>query len=178
VIVISDTNILSSLAAAESLPLLFQLFSKAQICIPPAVEQELQVGLGRGQRYLTVVLQAVTAGQLSVLTLSAPESALAQSLPRSLNAGECEAIAMAKTREALLLSNDKRAIRYCQQSNIEVLDLATILNLLWTRQFISKKRVGALIERMEKVEGLTLNQVQRQRVFAPPTRRRQRRHKS
>jgi predicted nucleic acid-binding protein len=172
VIVISDTNILSSLAAAESLPLLFQLFSKAQICIPPAVEQELQVGLGRGQHYLTAILQAVTNGQLSVLILSAPEKALAQSLPRSLNVGECEAIAIAKTRGAPLLSNDKHAIRYCQQSNIEVLDLVTILNLLWTRQIISKKRVETLIERMAKVEGLVLNQVQRQRVFASRRRRR------
>jgi predicted nucleic acid-binding protein len=100
---------------------------------------------------------------------------LAQSLPRKLNIGECEAIAMAKTRGAPLLSNDKRAIRYCQQYNIEVLDLVTILNLLWTRQIISKKQVEVLIQSMEKVEGLTLNQVQRQRVFASPTRRHRRR---
>lgn len=177
-IVISDTNILSSLAAAQSLPLLFQLFSKAQICIPPAVEQELQIGLNRGQRYLTTVMQAVTDGQVSILTLSAPEKVLAQSLPRRLNAGECEAIAIARTREAPLLSNDKRAIRYCQQNKIEVLDLVTILNLLWTRQIISKKRIEVLIQSMETVEGLTLNQVQRQRVFASPTRRGRRRRRS
>lgn len=137
----------------------------------------MQAGLSKGQGYLTAVLQATTDGQLSVLTLSAPEKVLAQSLPRRLNAGECEAIAVAKTRGAPLLSNDKRAIRYCQQSKIEVLDLVTVLNLFWTRQIISKKRVEALIQSMEKVEGLTLTQVQRQRAFASPTRRR-RRHKS
>jgi predicted nucleic acid-binding protein len=92
------------------------------------------------------------------LTLSAQEKVLVQSLSRRPNAGECEAIAIAKTRGAPLLSNDKRAIRYCQQSKIEVLDLVTILNLLWTRQIISKKGGEALVESMEKGEGLTLTQ--------------------
>ncbi|HMR67821.1 MAG TPA: hypothetical protein PKE64_27740 [Anaerolineae bacterium] len=166
-IVVSDTNILSSLAAGECFPLLYQLFPGARIGIPPAVEQELQLGLDRGQRYLTAVLQAVSDGQLAVLPLSAAEQVLAQSLPRKLNAGECEAIAIGKNRGAPLLSNDQQAIRYCRQNKIEALDLATILNLLWTRQIISIKQVEGLIHRMERVEGLTLNQVQQQRVFAP-----------
>ncbi len=170
-IVISDTNILSSLAAAEALPLLFQLFPKTQILIPPAVEQELQAGLQRKQSHLDSVFQALTAGHLSVRSLSAKESALAQNLPRKLNTGECEAIALAQSRQSPLLSNDKRAIRYCQQNEIEALDLATLLNLLWVRQIISKKEVEVMIRKMEKIEGLTLNPEQRQRVFASRRRR-------
>jgi predicted nucleic acid-binding protein len=172
VIVISDTNILSSLAAAETVALLFQLFPKAQILIPPAVEQELQAGLQRKQAHLASVFQALTAGHLSVQPLSAKESALAQSLPRKLNTGECEAIALAQSRQAPLLSNDKRAIRYCQQNGIEALDLATLLNLLWVRRIVSKKEVEAMLQKMAVTEGLTLNQTQRQRVFAPRRRRR------
>ena len=59
--IISDTNILSSLAVAEAFDLLFQLFSYTQIYIPPAVHRELQAGLDRNQTHLEPVLQAVDA---------------------------------------------------------------------------------------------------------------------
>jgi predicted nucleic acid-binding protein len=55
VIIISDTNILSSLASADASSLLLQLFSRADICIPPAVHQELKVGLSRKQLHLEAV---------------------------------------------------------------------------------------------------------------------------
>ncbi len=39
-IVISDTNILSSFAAGNALPLLFRLFSQTDFTIPPAILEE------------------------------------------------------------------------------------------------------------------------------------------
>ncbi len=127
----------------------------------------------REQSHLTAVFRALTTDHLSVQPLSAKESALAQNLPRKLNSGECEAIALAQSRQAPLLSNDKRAIRYCQQYGIEALDLATLLNLLWVKQITTKKEVEIMILKMEKTEGLRLNPAQQQRVFTP----RQRRHR-
>lgn len=44
-LIISDTNILSSLAAGDALPFLFELFPKTSICIPVAVQEELQLGM-------------------------------------------------------------------------------------------------------------------------------------
>ncbi len=174
--IISDTNILSSLAVAEAFDLLFQLFSYTQIYIPPAVYRELQAGLDRNQTHLEAVLQAVDAGGLQILELSAQEQDLARNLPRKLKAGECEAIALAKNRPAYLLSNDKRAVRYCNENGIKTLDLATVLNLLWTRRVISKNEVRGLIEKMIQRENLQFTPSQRARVFAPH--RRHRRHKS
>ncbi len=54
-LIISDTNILSSLAAGESLALFFRLFSKTTIYIPVAVQRELQIGLDKGKPYLKQV---------------------------------------------------------------------------------------------------------------------------
>jgi predicted nucleic acid-binding protein len=93
VLIISDTNILSSLAAGDALPLLFRLFPNNVIFISPAVEEELRVGLERGQAYLQLILDAVTEGQLQVLPLSDREQHLAEQLPRKLDLGEQEAIA-------------------------------------------------------------------------------------
>jgi predicted nucleic acid-binding protein len=115
VIVISDTNVLSSFAAAEALSLLQQLFAQAQIAVPPGVHQELQAGLERGKAHLDVVLQAIASGQILVLALSLEEMQQLAAFPARLNLGEREAIALTVTRRATLLSNDRRAINYCRQ---------------------------------------------------------------
>jgi predicted nucleic acid-binding protein len=177
VIIISDTNILSSLASADASSLLLQLFSRADICIPPAVHQELKVGLSRKQLHLEAVLQAIDNNKLKILELSTKEQSLAQSLPPKLNAGESEAIALCQNRKLPLLSNDKRAIRYCNNHGINVTDLPTVLNLLWTRGVIKKKEVDVLIDKMERRENLKLTSSQRTKVFASPPRRRRRRRR-
>jgi len=84
-----------------------------------------------------------------------------------LNRGECEAIALAQNRQAALLSNDKRAIRYCQQQDIEIIDLSDLLRLFWTVGVLSKVQVRQLIERMAQVENLILKQTERAKIFAP-----------
>lgn len=171
-IVVSDTNILSSLAAAEVLHYLFQLFPKANICIPPSVQQELQIGLDRQQMYLASVFQAIHAEQIHVLALSMQEQQLSETLPRKLNRGECEAIALSQYRSAPLLSNDKRAIRYCLDNGITALDLPAILNLLWTQNIVTKGQIHSFIQKMSTQERLTLSDAQLQRVFATRSRRR------
>jgi predicted nucleic acid-binding protein len=63
VIVVSDTNILSSLAAGDSLPALLRLFARSTLCIPPSVRDELQMGLDKGRTYLEPIFRVITAQQ-------------------------------------------------------------------------------------------------------------------
>lgn len=72
-IVISDTNILSSLAAGDALATLRRLYPKSRLLIPPTVQQELQSGFDRGKTYLQPVLQAIAKQQIEVVSLSAEE---------------------------------------------------------------------------------------------------------
>jgi predicted nucleic acid-binding protein len=148
--IVSDTNILSSFAASEALPLLPFLFVDPIILIPPAVFQELQDGLARGKAYLEPVLQAIAAKEIRVLELTVQEQRIAQELPHKLNAGEREAIALCQQQKLLLLSNDKRAIRYCAAQNIRALDLPRLLRLLWVDQVISRHDVEVLIAKMSR----------------------------
>ena len=126
-IVVSDTSVLSPLAAGDVFALVARLFARSRLCIPPAVGQELQIGLDRGKPYLAPVIEAIAMRQITVLTLASDEEQLLASQPHKLNIGERQAIALAQTRNALLLSNDKRATRYCQQHDIRVLNLPDIL---------------------------------------------------
>ncbi|NCC34871.1 MAG: hypothetical protein EOM24_23080 [Chloroflexia bacterium] len=170
--VVSDTNILSSLAAADAVEALQRLFARSTVSIPPAVRDELQAAIDRGRDYLVVVVDAIAAGDIPVLTLTNNEHTLAATLPRRLNAGECEAIALCQQRRVPLLSNDRRAVRYCQAQGIDVVDLPAILRLFWTRQITTRSDVEQIITRMAQVERLTLSHAQREAIFAPPRRRR------
>ncbi len=171
-IVISDTNILSSFAAAEALPLLLRLFQHQKIHIPPTVHRELSLGLDRGRTYLAPVLQAISHDQIAVTELSPQEQLVLEAYPRKLNLGEREAIALAQSRQVLLLSNDQRAVRFCQQQAIETLDLPQILRALWLRRLVTPPEVEQIITRMAQVENLVLSEADHTRVFAPNRRRR------
>lgn len=169
-IVVSDTNILSSLAAGCAFPILLHLFARSKICIPPGVHQELQAGLDRGKVYIEPVVQAIMTRQIEVVPLPSEEEQFAMSYPRKLNVGERQAIALAQICKATLLCNDRRATRYCEQQGIRVVNLVSIPRLLWVRRLMSQDSVRVLIERMEQEENLTLTQAQRAEIFAPPRR--------
>jgi predicted nucleic acid-binding protein len=166
VIVISDTNILSSMAAGDCLPALMRLFDQQGIAIPLSVQMEMQAGFERGQAYLQAVLLAIQIGQIEVLWLSPEEELLSLHYPSRLNEGERHAIAMAQTRKATLLSNDTRAIQYCQRKKIRHADLPDLLRLLWVRRIMSPEEVQGLIARMEQVEGLVLPAERLSVIFA------------
>ena len=166
-IVISDTNILSSFAAANSLHVLLRLFPQTPIYIPPAVLEEIQMALDKGYNYLSPLIEAITDQQITVLPLTTDETALLPLLSHRLNAGERQAIVLAQQRHGILLSNDHRAVRYCDQQGIRSLELVDILRLLWIRKTFSRREVHLLIERMERVENLTLTEEQKAIIFAP-----------
>lgn len=156
-IVVSTTNILSSLAAGDSSPALLRLFARSRLAIPPAVQQELQAGLNAGAKHLEPVLQAIQANQIEVSALSAEEEFLTYNFPSSLNEGELQALAIAQKRRVPLLCNDTQAIHYCQPRGITAVNLAAILRLLWVKNVQSPDEVRKLIEQMKQVEGLALS---------------------
>lgn len=166
-LVISDTNILSSFAAGNALPLLFRLFPNTTILVPPAAQQELQTGLAYGKRHLAEVLQSIVAGKLHIISLSNDEQQSAAKLPAKLGLGEREAIATTQSRHGRLLSNDKQAIHYCKQHRINAMNLPLLLRLLWKRKIVSPTEVRTLIDKMKAVENLQLRQEALTIIFPP-----------
>lgn len=165
-IIISDTNILSSLAAGESLPRLQFLFAPSRLVIPPFVQHELQVGFDKGLSYLEPVLLAVQHKQLEVTSLSAEEELLTFNYPAHLNEGERQAMAIAQMRKVFLLSNDEQAVRYCKRRKIRVMNLVDILRLFWVKDVMSQDEVREAIERMKRVEDLSLTPKHLVEIFA------------
>ena len=121
---------------------------------------------------MDTVITAIAAGDIPVLALTDAEHILLSTLPRRLNAGEREAIAICQQRHVPLLSNDRRAVRYCQANGIDIVDLPAMLRLFWTRQVATRAHVEQLIIRMEQIERLMLSDEQRAAIFASQRRRR------
>lgn len=165
-IVVSDTNILSSLAAGNAFPALCQPFAPSPLWIPSAVFQELLAAMDRGKPYLAPVFQAITDQQILIITPSEAEEQLLQHYPPGLNLGERQAIAITQTRKALFLSNDMRAVRYCRSQTLSVLTLENILRQLWVRNILSRAKVKQVIEQMAEVEKLVVPAERQAIIFA------------
>ena len=163
--ILSDTSILSSFAAARGLPLLLAALEGDTIFIPPAVEQELRAGLARGITYVQNVLDLIPAGQVQVLDLNESDLKCMTSLPEALGPGEREAIALCRRYRAILLCSDRRVVRYCDAQGIICLDLSSLLRKLWTEDIATRAKVKTMIVRMEKAENLVFQD--QDRVFAP-----------
>jgi predicted nucleic acid-binding protein len=170
--VVSDSNILSSLAAADALDLLAYLFRGDKIFIPQAVEQELQVGLTHGAFHLQHIFQAIHNGEIQILRLTEFEQTLTTALPHKLHAGEKEGIVLCQLHNYLFLSNDRRAVQYCQATGIKTINLEAFLRALWVQRLQSQQDVKALIQTIQSVEKLVITQEQLTKIFAPYHRKR------
>jgi len=153
-VIVADSNILSSFAAAKGLPLLFKALQEEVIYIPPSVHRELSAGLEYGVSYLIGVVDLVEGNQLRILELTEQEQEQTATLSGSFGAGEKEAIAVCLQRGATLLCNEKRVVNYCLQHNIPCFNLKALLRFLWKKGVVSKAKVKTMIVRMNKVEGL------------------------
>lgn len=94
-IVISDTNILSSFACANVLSALLQLFQKATIVIPFSVYTEIEQGQQQGRSYLNDVINLIQDQKIQLFTLSQKHQDIARLLPATFHAGERECMALA-----------------------------------------------------------------------------------
>jgi predicted nucleic acid-binding protein len=157
--IVADTNILSTFARIRRLDLLFQVMRVEKFVLPQAVVGELQAGLNKGLEFLRPILDDLTTGQGFVSAdLTESESAYQSVLPKGLNAGEREGIAICASRSgAVLMSNDYRAKKYCRANRILFADLQLILRRLWQTGLFTQDEVRALIQEIEQSEpGMTI----------------------
>ncbi len=163
--IISDTNILGSFAAARAIPLLLKTLQVDIVYVPPGVYDELAAGQAAGVEHLGIIEDLVGAGSLRLIELTEKDRTRMASLPPSFKRGEREAVAIAMRTGATLLSNEKRVVNFCLRQGVQCLDLITLLRYVWQRGVATKARVRTLILRMEKVEGLVIKNASRREVF-------------
>ena len=162
--IVLDTNIIGTFARIGAMHLLLALFPKDEIGITPAVYAELVAGVREGRQFLQTAVELTGSGKLKLFALTAEEVVQRVGLPGSLNEGECQSIAVCRSRGAAFLSNDRRARNYCLSEGIEVFDLPDVLRALWKLGVCSKRKVRKLVGDIETKERMVIKH--KERIFA------------
>ena len=140
-----DTDILSAFVKAGGMGYLKALFE--DLNISQSIYEELMRAKRAGYPYLDDIIDRV-----KIILLSEVEFKEFRKLFESadnLHEGECQLIALCKSRGGILLSNDKQVKKYCKQKRIACLDLEDILRALKLKQILNRAELKILIEDIE-----------------------------
>jgi len=154
--ILLDNNILSTFARVAQLELVFRLFPKDELGIPPAVHDEMMKAIRLGCSFLESAAAMIRAGRLQIVSLTSDEVASKQSLPGSFGGGDLDCIIICHTRGYPLLTNDRRVRNYCRSHGISVFDLPQLLRALWENGILAKRRVRRLVKEMEQAENMVI----------------------
>lgn len=154
--IIVDTNILSTFARVNKLSLLFELFKHDEIAISPNVLQEINDTKARNFSYAEKLINLINENKIKVISLKQEEELLAYNLPTNFGSGEKDSIAVAKKRNCLFLTNERKLINYCQREEIDCLWLDKLLRVLWRDNILTKEQVRELIDEIEEKDSLII----------------------
>jgi len=137
---------LSAFAKANALKQLNELFEKLKIS--PSVYEELMRAKRAGYSFVEDIFRNV-----EIILLSESEYKSFRNLlekEKNMHEGECQLIVLSRSRNGILLTNDKYVKNHCEKNGIEFLDLEEILRAMKLRQIIKREELKKLIEDIEK----------------------------
>lgn len=156
--ILADTNIVSTFARVSALDCVRQVVRTDRLHVTSATLGELQRAIEAGCEFLAATVAAIRSGTgFDLVELRRDEILAVRDLPRSLGAGEAEAIAVCLKRPGTgLLTNDKRARNFCRQQQILCLDLPELLRAIWVTGVRPKEVVRELLSRIETEQGMVI----------------------
>jgi len=154
--ILIDNNILSTFCRVDQLDLLFRLFPKDSLGVPPAVYDELTEAVRLGCHFLEPAARLIDQGRLEIVPLTANEIAAKPKLPGSFGAGDADCVVIAQQRTTPLLTNDRRVRNFCREQSLTVFDLPQLLRALWENGVLSRNRVRRLADEMEAAENMVI----------------------
>ncbi|MDI6795156.1 MAG: hypothetical protein QME81_20205, partial [bacterium] len=130
------------------------------ICNPKLVwlrpEAALSNGVNDGYSSLESILRLVHNKQIRILPLTEAEVVERTAVPHSFGAGELDSLVICKHRKLLLVTNDKRVTRFCENKGIRYIALNALLRMLWKNSILAKEEVKDLIEEIEKKDRVSI----------------------
>jgi predicted nucleic acid-binding protein len=147
-----DNDILSTFAKINKLRLLTRLFWNSRILICPSVNLEIRKGVALG------LLTYSHPPRFSAIKLGTRERAIARELREASNLGlgDAECLAVARNRNCLLLTNDRKAEKVANSLSIDYLGLPLLLRELWKSHVMSKSRVTKLLDEIERKDNVVI----------------------
>jgi predicted nucleic acid-binding protein len=151
--VILDCDIASCLAKINRIDLLGAAFPDFEVYITESVSIELLRASQTGFSFPDLIFKSIP-----VISLNQDERIMLQEIPknRSIHFGEAEGLIISKNRNTIFLTNDSRAVRYCKDNDIKVLDLRDILLLLFKRRALTREEMKDLIRDIEDKDNIII----------------------
>lgn len=145
-IIVSDSDILSIFGKAEAVQHLKRLFE--EVYIPPAVYEELRRAKEIGFDFVDELIE-----NISILTLTEEEYSEFVRLiedEKYLHSGELQGIMLCKYRNGVLLTNDKKAQKFCKKNNIVYFDVRGVLRAFYKKEILKKEEIKFLVKKIEE----------------------------
>ncbi len=137
---------MSAFAKANALMRLKELFEELKIS--PSVYEELMRAKRAGYSFVDDIFRDV-----EIILLSENEFESFRNLletEKNMHEGECQLIALCRSRKGILLTNDRYVKNHCRENRIEFLDLEEILRAMKLRKILKREELRMLIESIEK----------------------------
>ena len=145
--IVVDTTVLSNLARANRINLLEKLH--AQIAIPSQVHEEILKGIAAGYDFLEEADKIVEADWAQLTTLEKKsERTLFRSLLDIVGYGEAAGIAIAKERNLVFFSDDRKARRVAQDQGVKISGTLGMLELLVEEGTLSIGEADEILSKM------------------------------
>jgi len=156
--IVLDTDILSCFAKIRRFDLLEKLF-KAQFYIPPRVYEEILRAKEKGYDFVDYIIQLIDDRKIKIAILNEIEVDIVKELSkeRRLGFGEMEAMALARNRGWILLSNDKVVEKVAGKIGINVFNLEDFLSAMIDSRIIKNRiELKDIIEEIETKDRIVI----------------------
>jgi len=146
-IVVLDCDLTSTFAKVNRIDLLEKLFSDDQLVITASVYNELLEVKQYGFDFPDKVMQS----SIGLSNIQREERGIFEDFLQDyrIHLGEAEGIAIAKCRNGVFITNDSRAVEFCKEKGVKVLNLKDILRRISVEKIINKEEMVKLIEDIE-----------------------------
>jgi len=146
-IVVMDCDLISSFAKINRIDLLETLFPDAQLVITASVYNELLKTKEYGFDFLDKIVQS----NVGLINARKEERSVFEDFLQDyrIHLGEAEGIAIAKCRDGVFMTNDSRAVRFCEEKGVKVLNLKDVLRKIAVDAIVDKSEMLKLIRDIE-----------------------------
>lgn len=156
--IILDCDIISTIAKIDRIDLLSDLFEKNRLFIPDAVYVELLEAEKMGFEFPKRVFNS----RIELATLSQQELKDFEDIVKNpkIHSGEAEGIAIARRRGGVFLTNDRVAVKFCEQEDVAVLDLKDVLKLVARNRIVNETEMLQIINNIETKDNTVITETE------------------
>ena len=149
-----DTDVLSTFAKIQRLPLLFTIFNENLLNISAGVEIEIRIGVANGFNFSRDIMTLHSQGRIRTHHPTALDQHSMATMPPSLGLGERESIAICKRLNSIFVSNERRVKHHCREYGVDCVNLEDILRTLWELGILMQAEVRTIIAEIEAKNNL------------------------